>query len=181
MELRKSIKRPARFSDDTDFYTRSPSSSGRFKMNPLLRPAIIPFNPNLPPAAFPTLPFPAPTVAVAHDKQPGAREDNSSLLPEAANTDTEPSQFHRTGIVQTSRLAPDRGELDLNAEELARARDGEIIDYNAFSILTADYHFEREMDESDEEGPAEMKPAETKTLSQKEETVSAIPGRRRSS
>lgn len=57
MNLRKSIARPQKLQDEIA-YGKNAKDPSKPAYPRLLQSQIVPFNPRLPPAAFPTLPFP---------------------------------------------------------------------------------------------------------------------------
>jgi hypothetical protein len=57
MRLRTTIQRPRKLEDETE-YGKKRNETTRPAMPELLQSQVVPFNPNLPPAVFPSLPFP---------------------------------------------------------------------------------------------------------------------------
>ena len=67
MRLRKSIQRPRKLQDEID-YGKKRNETTRPAMPELLQSQVVPFNPNLPPAAFPSLPFPTESSRKVNDE-----------------------------------------------------------------------------------------------------------------
>ena len=55
MQLRQTTRVPQRYAEESEYHPASMTSRGRGQS--MVYPQIVPFNPNLPPAAFPTLPL----------------------------------------------------------------------------------------------------------------------------
>jgi hypothetical protein len=67
MRLRKSIQRPRKLQSEAEYGTKR-NDTTRPEMPELLQSQVVPFNPNLPPAVFPSIPFPTVSSRKGYDE-----------------------------------------------------------------------------------------------------------------
>ncbi len=126
MELRKNIKAPARLRDDIEYL--STASPNRHRVPPELRPPVVQYNSNLPPAAFPTLPI----ASIDSEPSRQVRKDSSTENKQVRFADSSRLQMERDGL----------------SKHHGQPRE-EVINSQAFSDMTADYWLALDMAPSD--------------------------------
>ncbi|RVX75951.1 hypothetical protein B0A52_00308 [Exophiala mesophila] len=114
MQLRKSVCRPARFDEDYDVQdTPRPSTKPAFSK--MMEARIIPFNPDHPPAAFPSLPIngsvtlPAPGTCL---EMPSPSAIRSTMTPST------PSTRYAIEVAQHPSVSPTLDQMQMDVESL---------------------------------------------------------------
>ena len=159
MELRKTIKTPARYSEDVEFVAsrRVPG----FFVRQEVRPVIIEFNPNLPPAAFPTLE--GPSAALKRSAKPATsegrrspdgevtrKEGSSAAIAEDANLRPSPSQIVRSeNDTPSYTVAQDKTRHPRKRQPNVHADKSHSV---SCTRMIREVRFTRDMKEGDEDG-----------------------------
>lgn len=131
MQLRKTIKRPQRYEPEP-FPAATARASSSLEVTSELRPEIIEYNPNLPAAAFPTLPV-IPTRPQAHaetaedpNSKPRQNVSQPQTYDEPDSPDGDKAQFEHNlaKLNELSKLT----EEDWSIREMESSVDGDAAE-----------------------------------------------------
>lgn len=174
MRLRRKVKPPKRF-DDESFNNPErksdnppptpppppPPTPVNTRINPSLRPKIIEFNPNLPPAAFPTLDSWMPRKPEVNDLNPPSPSTLSSSTPPPPTLDPIPWPVHMKpkslhDLFLPSNPSPSSQYMD--GSDRVSERDHPPMTHPPNPMMTSEEAFTFEMQTSDEEEPSGKMP-----------------------
>ncbi|MCJ1464979.1 hypothetical protein MMC07_003594 [Pseudocyphellaria aurata] len=167
MQLRRNVKAPKRYDDesfnDPDRTPDNPPppppapSRAQTRIHPSLRPKIIEFNPNLPPAAFPTLDSWLPRESAADDRHRPVKSVSSASSSTAF--DPRPSNFDPRlspiGAKNEAINPPTLPAMTFGFQGMDRWTDREApMTHPPYSMMTSEEQFMFDMQTSDEEEPS---------------------------
>lgn len=164
MELRRNVKAPKRYDDESfDDPDRKPSPPpprpprpppARTRIRSAVQPKIIEFNPDLPPAAFPTLNSWVPTKPEVDDLDSTVDPSLLSLDPNWSPTHTKPKIIHDFILP----VYPRHSSQEMDGSDGFMEQGHLPMTHPPNSMLTSEEAFMLEMQTSDEEEPSDTLP-----------------------